>query len=257
MLSINGEKINVTMFPDKTSQVWKIPEKFLDVYDLEIRWDFEHEAELIHMLQLAYLLKAPSLYMPYLPYGRQDKVVSNDSTFALIVLKHILQNSFTRFFTIKSFDMHSSFNCEYIDNIEPYEVLKDVVKHFSPESICFPDKGAKNRYFPLQFFDNIVLDKDRDQATGEILGLKHAEGDVDVRDVLIVDDLCDGGRTFIEAAKLLRSFGVKRIGLYVSHGLFSKGLDCLYEHIDTIYTTNSICRKNPMNHPEKLYIYNV
>jgi ribose-phosphate pyrophosphokinase len=253
MISIDGEQINVTMFPDKTSQVWKLPQKFIDEQYKEVRWDFEHEGELIQVCQLALLLRNPCLYMPYLPYGRQDKMVSNDATFARIIFLNIIFGSnFSRF---KTFDIHST-NAGIL-NIEPYDVLKDVVKHFTPESICFPDKGAYDRYKPLHFLDNIVLDKDRDQATGEILGLKHAAGDVDVRDVLIVDDLCDGGRTFIEAAKLLRSFGVKRIGLYVSHGLFSKGLECLYEHIDTIYTTNSICRRNPMSHPGKLYIYNV
>ena len=40
-------------------------------------------------------------------------------------------------------------------------------------------------------------------------------------------------------AKVLKSQGVKKIILVVSHGIFSKGLDCIFEHIDEVYTTNS------------------
>ena len=43
----------------------------------------------------------------------------------------------------------------------------------------------------------------------------------------MIDDICDGGRTFIECAKLLKAAGVGSMALYVSHGIFSKGLDPL------------------------------
>jgi ribose-phosphate pyrophosphokinase len=48
---------------------------------------------------------------------------------------------------------------------------------------------------------------------------------------VIVDDICDGGRTFLEIAKTIRSkkrnisiFGDK-IYLVVTHGIFSAGFD--------------------------------
>ena len=41
--------------------------------------------------------------------------------------------------------------------------------------------------------------------------------------ILIVDDICDGGMTFIKVAEVLKNFGTKQIDLAVSHGLFSKG----------------------------------
>jgi ribose-phosphate pyrophosphokinase len=49
------------------------------------------------------------------------------------------------------------------------------------------------------------------------------------KSVLIVDDICDGGRTFIEAAKLLYIEGVNNVYLYVTHGLFTKGIQILYD----------------------------
>jgi ribose-phosphate pyrophosphokinase len=58
--------------------------------------------------------------------------------------------------------------------------------------------------------------------------------------VIIVDDICDGGRTFIELAKVLKSNKVKNITLFVTHGIFSKGVDALFENgIDNIITTDT------------------
>jgi ribose-phosphate pyrophosphokinase len=56
---------------------------------------------------------------------------------------------------------------------------------------------------------------------------------------VIVDDICDGGRTFLEMQKTIRSeriylFGDK-IYLVVTHGIFSAGFDELKKHFDGIY----------------------
>ena len=60
------------------------------------------------------------------------------------------------------------------------------------------------------------------------------------KDVTIVDDISDGGRSFIELAAVLRKRNVGKIYLYVTHGIFSKGLDVLFEAgIDEVFTTNS------------------
>ena len=55
---------------------------------------------------------------------------------------------------------------------------------------------------------------------------------------MIVDDTCDGGRTFIELAKVLRARNAGKIELYVTHGIFSKGLKELSEHFDCIHSLN-------------------
>ena len=52
---------------------------------------------------------------------------------------------------------------------------------------------------------------------------------------LIVDDICDGGRTFLEAAKILKEETTGKLFLYVTHGIFSKGIDELLEHYEHIY----------------------
>ena len=58
--------------------------------------------------------------------------------------------------------------------------------------------------------------------------------------MLIVDDLCDAGGTFIGSAQLLRDAGARSVSLYVTHGVFSKGTAALLSQgIDNIYSTTS------------------
>jgi ribose-phosphate pyrophosphokinase len=58
---------------------------------------------------------------------------------------------------------------------------------------------------------------------------------------LIVDDICDGGATFVALARKLREAGAIEVSLFVTHGIFSKGKDL--EGIDNIYTTGSFTGK--------------
>ncbi len=67
-------------------------------------------------------------------------------------------------------------------------------------------------------------------------------------DCFIVDDICDGGRTFIELAKTLKEKGAEKIYLYITHGIFSNGFGDLSTYFEHIYTTNSF----PAKGPEKL-----
>jgi ribose-phosphate pyrophosphokinase len=55
---------------------------------------------------------------------------------------------------------------------------------------------------------------------------------------VIADDICDGGRTFIELAKELRGMGAQIVHLYVTHGFFTKGRDVFAGIIDNAYAVN-------------------
>jgi ribose-phosphate pyrophosphokinase len=57
---------------------------------------------------------------------------------------------------------------------------------------------------------------------------------------VIIDDICDGGRTFVELAKAIKDGRpTAKIYLVVTHGIFSAGYDQLGEYFEKIYTTNS------------------
>lgn len=66
--------------------------------------------------------------------------------------------------------------------------------------------------------------------------------------IIIVDDLCDGGATFIAESKYLKDrFPNRKIYLAITHALFSKGVDHVANHFDHIYCTNSY---QDISHPK-------
>jgi ribose-phosphate pyrophosphokinase len=117
---------------------------------------------------------------------------------------------------------------------------------YSKMRLISPDAGALKKVYDVAesigYKEEIVIaSKHRDVKTGKIT---HTEVPVNVddldKDFFILDDICDGGRTFIEIAKALRGKNVTgKIFLVITHGIFSAGLKPLNEHFDGIYTTNS------------------
>jgi ribose-phosphate pyrophosphokinase len=62
------------------------------------------------------------------------------------------------------------------------------------------------------------------------------------KNLIIIDDICDGGRTFLNIAEEIKKAQPERTGkiyLVVSHGIFSAGFDELSKHLDGIYCSNS------------------
>lgn len=235
MISLNGIDIEVTKFPDGTSQVWKLPN--IPLLESNIEWNFQHEGEIMYLAQLVHLLRTEgtqrlTLHMPFLPYGRQDKAITNESTFALHTFAAILNG--LRFDKVTSVDVHNSVAAAFlIDNFKndfPYYEIEKTVKEVNPDVICFPDKGARERYGKeLAFLGKVHIfgEKERDQQTGYITkyNLDATYGNlVQDRNVLIVDDICDGGGTFVKLSEALLTSGAKSVNLYTTHGIYSKGL---------------------------------
>lgn len=273
MLLLNKFADNIEVkplfFPDGTSQVWKLPlEKLEGRKNVVITWEYEYEAELIHLNQLIALLEhegfTVSLDVPYLPYARQDKEIDNNLTFAKKIFLEMLNTKNVK--QMRSRDVHSLEKVTRWESLSPCPWIYEIISRYSRDSvtIVFPDHGAKNRYqFILddiangceEFKDYIVIDKVRDQQSGQITGLivdkKESTFNFgrqkvlsNVPKFLIIDDICDGGRTFIETAKAIKSEVPKsNIWLFTTHGIYSKGLEPIFESgISRIFTTNSLSR---------------
>lgn len=243
MLRLNGKKLDVTLFPDQTSQVWQLSE-----YDLQescrsafIEWSFSHEGEFLHLAQLKTLLDhyeiSADLYIDYLPYARQDKDVSNASTFALTTFAALLNS--LKFDNIQITDPHSNRAIELINNSSAYypgTQVSKVLEITKGDIVCYPDKGACDKYISMYQHHFMYGEKQRNQLTGYIENYELI-GDPSNKSVLIVDDICDGGMTFILLTRQLLEAGAKEVNLFVTHGLFSKGLGCLKEAgINKIFT---------------------
>lgn len=247
MLYLNGVAITPTLFPDNTSQVWKLPEHLLSGDIAWVTWEFEHEGELMHLAQLKDLIDGGynkyNLHMPFLPYARQDKILSNYSTFALRTFSHLI--NMMRFDGVNSLDVHSDVAHQFIINFgneSPIQEVGRIVQEVNPSLLCFPDEGARNRYdnmIGLRELASVYGTKARDPETGYIryTNIGGAVNAIAGSSILIVDDICDGGMTFKLLTKLLEPFCPKEVHLYTTHGIFSKGLRTLRESgINRIFT---------------------
>src|SRR5579863_6894239 len=231
MITLNGFPISVTFFPDQTSQVWKCDPKIILKYNNVIRWEFQGEAEFMLLAQLKNLLDMnygfeTVLELPYLPYARQDKEVTNESTFAFYPFVALLNS--LNFAKVCVFDPHNKELTEQLINDVEITMpnISAICKWAKGATPVYPDAGAAMRYVAI----NKVLycEKVREPLTGKIVDVK-VKGKVQKKSYIIIDDICDGGRTFIEVAKKLYQGGAKEVHLYMSHGIFSKGLEPLRE----------------------------
>lgn len=197
------------------------------------------------------------LIMPYLPYARQDRRCNDGESFTLKVFSDLINSA--NFKKVLVLDAHSDvtpavlLNCENIPNYKYVEkAYFDIVEYDNADVLLVsPDAGANKKLNGLVsnvlgFKGIIKCDKSRDIETGKIIGVDVFSDDLNGACCLIVDDICDGGRTFIELAKELKNKNVGNLYLFVTHGIFSKGFNELSKYFKTIYTTNSF---QDIDHP--------
>lgn len=116
-----------------------------------------------------------------------------------------------------------------------------------PFVLISPDAGALKKIYHVAEqigYDGeiIVASKHRDIKTGKILSTEvpitpqHYD-----KDFILIDDIIDGGRTFIEIAKKIRyEIPMAKIYLIVTHGIFSAGYKELAQWFEKVYCTNSV-----------------
>jgi ribose-phosphate pyrophosphokinase len=190
-----------------------------------------------------------SLSLPYMPHGRADRVFEQGGSFPLKMFANIL-NSFN-FKKIYVYDPHSDVTPALVDNIEivpqvdVYSFHRDEIESYMGKgySLVSPDIGAAKKTFDIakRFGNNLIQAyKVRDVTTGDIVACDVQVGEKPPKKVVIVDDISDGGASFVYLTRKLKAAGVEKVALMVTHGIFSKGLEPLKE-IDYIFVDNIIC----------------
>ena len=194
-----------------------------------------------------------NLTIPYFPYSRQDRVCSTGEALSVEVMLNLIQIKCTTYDIhnpdILRADMYVN-NITLLDIAKRFNVLKD-----SNTILVAPDVGATEKVKELAEYYNldwIQGKKTRDPSTGKLTGFSCCQQGIDCsnKHLLIVDDICDGGGTFLGLAKILKSYNPKTLSLYVTHGIFSKGLDDLSQCFDKIYTTDTFksgCTSSNLN----------
>lgn len=112
-------------------------------------------------------------------------------------------------------------------------------------ALISPDAGALKKIYDIakafSIEKVITAAKVRDLKSGRIVKTELPNTDwTGIEQAVIVDDICDGGRTFNELAKAIRETGFTgKIYLVVTHGIFSASFLELSRNFDKIFCTNS------------------
>lgn len=194
-----------------------------------------------------------SLYVPYFVGARSDRKFQEGGVNYLKQVICPIINS-QNFSSVTVIDSHSDVLEACLNNfvkINNFELVKnallDLVRVDSDEVVLVsPDAGAYKKVYDVakefKIEKIITATKVRDLVTGNIL-----RTEIPVLDqhndlqYVIVDDICDGGRTFLELAKVIKEGRpTAKVYLIVTHGIFSAGFNGLMNEIDGIYTTNSV-----------------
>lgn len=260
LININKEYgIKVTVFPDSQPHI-RINKDISN--GVKVVCSIINTDILFKLLLVADALKEVGitekyLYISNLFGARYDRVMRSGDSFDLRVVANLINScGFTKVYII---DPHSSVSTLLINNSKDYhpipEMVYKLINHNELEKPVFiaPDFGATKKLdgyvkklkntFSISVNDIVYCNKHRDVGTGSIkLTVLDPEKCKD-RNCVIMDDICDGGGTFIEIAKQLEAAKPKTLSLVVTHGIFSKGFDELKKYFTHIYTTNSLCKQ--------------
>ena len=185
------------------------------------------------------------LIIPYFPAARQDRLMIKGEPLSVKVYADMI-NTF-QFKKVIIYDVHSEVapalinNCEVISN---HTFIQKVISQLNKEVILIsPDGGALKKIYKVSEYlggiEVVECSKHRDVKTGNLKGFKVYADDLNGQDCLIVDDICDGGGTFIGLAKELKNKHAGKLYLAVSHGIFSKGFEEL-NIFEKLFTTDSV-----------------
>lgn len=205
---------------------------------ISIEADLVNSDEIILLCLMADYFKCKKeLRLMYTPYARQDRVTSRQEPFSFKTFARIINAC--GFDSVVLHDPHSDVTPALIENCVVVERVKMLPMPLPANIIIVsPDAGAMkaNNVIAKEYkCQHICATKIRDVQTGEITETQlHTDIDLKGRSLLILDDICDGGRTFIELAKVLKKHEPRRISLHITVGIFSKGIEVLEEHFDQI-----------------------
>jgi len=187
-------------------------------------------------------------FVPYFPAARQDRAPDGHAPFTLRYTSLLLSPDQQR--AVSVFDPHSPviFSTARVHRVLMPSDL-DIPRRDDVVGIIAPDSGATDRArkFCDAFYPGcpvLQCSKRRDPSSGSLSGYVLPSLPTCGR-YIIVDDICDGGGTFNLLAREFKADPLcagSKLELFISHGIFSKGIDAIDPVIEHITTTDSWCR---------------
>lgn len=242
---------SISRFPD--GEVQLILQEFSRKNLVNVRCRITSPEELFILMQAADILNRHevqwNLEIYYLMSMRMDRVMDFNRPFSLKIVANIIKNLGAD--RISVLDAHSREThrllggfgiCDemVVSSKEFYELHPDMDKVYENYQVVFPDAGAKDRYGSQ--YKCVCAEKVRDVATGQIQSIKILNPELlseNDKPILVVDDLCDGGGTFVGIATELRKYTNKELNIFVVHMVNPRGIENLSKTYDHVYFTDS------------------
>lgn len=265
MLYVNKQLIEFITFPnnerrlDLSREILELkPGLINDVY-----WHYENDESIFELFLLDDAIHSRgqvyNLYIGYMPYSRMDRIQNPGTAFSLDVLTRMITRMTKVILNIYVLDPHSPVTIEKLNSYRPglaheidYSLAEDVITYTGINTndawFVFPDKGAAKRYNYEAYPNVIICEKVRNFATGKIEGIKahiHKETKRPKENapIIIIDDLCSYGGTFVGAIKAVENdLSIKSDNnwLIVTHAEEAMTEGSVPETFNKVFCTGSI-----------------
>lgn len=246
-------KWSISRFPDGEVQITL--EEFSRKDSIDVQCRITNAEELFILCQVNDILTRHAvtwnLEIYYLMSMRMDRVMDFNRPFSLSIVANILKTfSYSHLFI---YEPHSNQTCKLLDSndLEGITYFMRYLEMGEREfyqrlTLILPDAGAAKRYSAeLQYFkpDTVICKKNRDTATGKLLGFEVTNPEVvshSVKPFMVIDDLCDGGGTFCGIAAEIRKIKPDaELNIFITHMVNPKGIENLSKNFDHVYFTNT------------------
>jgi len=188
-------------------------------------------ANLMELLIMTDALKRSSAnsitaIIPYFGYARQDRKAAPRVPISAKLVANLIETAgIDRVVTL---DLHAGqiqgFFDIPVDNLYGSIVFRDYLrrKNLKNPIIASPDIGgvARARSFAKDMgLDLVIIDKRREKAN--VAEVMNIIGDVEGKDVILIDDMIDTAGTIVKAAKALKQNGATSVMAFCSHPVLS------------------------------------
>lgn len=239
-------KYTISHFPDGEVQI-SLEEPF-NKDDIHVICRITSAEELFILMQVADILNRNVNYWDLAIYYLMgtDRVMSTNRPFTLNIIAKILDNLQAAHIWI--FEPHSevtleSFDFTSVSRVHPWKWGLEQKERIDECQLVLPDAGAAKRYFDNDVPNDVLIGKKvRDVNTGKIQSIRIENPEALDKNLplLVLDDLCDGGGTFVGLAIAIKEINPDAvINIVVSHMVNPKGIENLSKNYNHVWFTNS------------------
>jgi len=202
---------------------------------------------LIYLFLLLDSLSAldPILVLPYMGYSRQDREFLKGEAVSIRMIAKMIEEYVRNVITV---NIHSHLAASYFKKLIHIDAMPLIGEYFKNKDVVMisPDLGSLERVKVAAETAGCEYDyMEKKRIDAERVEIKPKSLDVKEKEVVLVDDIISTGGTLIEATKILRLNGARKIVASCVHAvLASNALNKLYSSgITEVVATDTIERQ--------------